>query len=381
MREFDIFETTKKRDNNVVITPQGNILKYSDRITYTTDELKQLAATIRAEEFEGVFIKIDGNDITVIVTEESKYECSDEDDEIAGVDNSEWSKYLDRREFNSITVIGTAIDGFKAQVRTHRLDLSKLNTSRMTDMNAMFMYGVIDELEFGKVDTSNVVDMGRMFRQSRIEKMDLSGLDTSNVEYMNAMFEMCRTPKIDISKLDTSSCITMESMFLMCETKEIKVGNIDTSKVTSMCEMFGGTMLENLDLSKFNTNSVKYMNNMFETAEIKNINISGFDISSVQDMRCMFMYAKMDRLKLNWTIKEPLETIQMMFKNSEIGALDLSNFKVEQSCLVNDMFNGCTSVIKIGDYALYTYIKKMCSGVKAIHESNDGWLVVMENRQ
>ena len=107
-----------------------------------------------------------------------------------------------------------------------------------------------------------------MFRGcSSLTSLDLSGLDTSRVTNMREMFLGCsRLASLDLSGLDTSSVGNMDRMFRGCSSlTTLDLSGLDTSSVTNMCEMFlGCSRLASLDLSGLDTSSVKIMDCMFD---------------------------------------------------------------------------------------------------------------------
>lgn len=70
------------------------------------------------------------------------------------------------------------------------LDLSHLNLSKVTTMNAMFGSSAIaDGINFVGTNISNVRDMYDMFANSKFNQVSLSGLDTWSVRDMQHMFD------------------------------------------------------------------------------------------------------------------------------------------------------------------------------------------------
>jgi len=130
------------------------------------------------------------------------------------------------------------------------IDLSGLDTSRVTTMYAMFLgCESLTEINFGDIDTSEVID-------------------TSKVENMASMFESCEALEtLDLSQLDTGNVTSMSAMFARC-------GN-----------------LKKLDLSSFDTRYVTSMYRMFYACEsLTSLDLSGFDTSNVEDISYMFYY-------------------------------------------------------------------------------------------
>ena len=60
-------------------------------------------------------------------------------------------------------------------------------------MDNLFSSAVFNEVRLGdKFDTSNVITMNYMFYESQIEKIDLSKINTSNITEMSSMFKGCK---------------------------------------------------------------------------------------------------------------------------------------------------------------------------------------------
>mgnify|MGYP001625095623 CR=1 FL=1 len=99
-----------------------------------------------------------------------------------------------------------------------------------------------------------------------ITSLDLSKLDTSKVTDMNSMFSGCRTlTSLDLSNFDTSHVTNMRGMFNYCaQLTNLNISSFNTSSVTNMSEMFTSCFrLASLDLSNFDTNAVQNYSYMF----------------------------------------------------------------------------------------------------------------------
>lgn len=131
----------------------------------------------------------------------------------------------------------------------------------------------LTHLDLSNLDTSKVTNMEFMFfGLNSLKTLDVSNLNTSSATNMSYMFMGCTSLKtLDVSNFDTSSVTTMECMFAgasnayMGLTEIIGLENLDTSKVTNMSAMFGYcSSLESLDLSSFDTSKVTNMESMFQ---------------------------------------------------------------------------------------------------------------------
>lgn len=102
--------------------------------------------------------------------------------------------------------------------------------------------------------------------------IDVSKLDTSNVTDMSAYFTRTSLPNFglfyrDLSHWDTRKVITFEAMFLGCElvTSIQGINTWDTRNVNNMNSVFAAcNKLTSLDLSGWSTQSVHSMDGMFD---------------------------------------------------------------------------------------------------------------------
>ncbi|GEM_PF-1591458 len=131
------------------------------------------------------------------------------------------------------------------------------------------------------LNTSRSTNMSAMFNGcSSLTSLDLSHFDTRNVEYMNYMFENCTSlQSLDVSNFDARHVDVhedsdlqnygLEFMFASCESlTELNLSNFNTEGVKNMNGMFSGcSSLETLNLTSFNTAEVTYMSFMFANCE------------------------------------------------------------------------------------------------------------------
>ena len=117
------------------------------------------------------------------------------------------------------------------------LDVSKFDTSKVTDMSWMFSNcSQLTSLDVNNFNTTNVTSMDGMFSGcSKLTSLDVSGFDTSKVKTMGFMFSACNSLKnIDLRSFDTSSLdgetynsisgtvlgVDVNNMFERCENLE-----------------------------------------------------------------------------------------------------------------------------------------------------------------
>jgi LPXTG-motif cell wall-anchored protein len=150
------------------------------------------------------------------------------------------------------------------------LDLSKLNTSSLTDMSYMFYRSGVTALDLSSWDTSNVTTMGSMFNYATSLQYVKMPEDTSNVTSMYKLFSDCTAlTSLDLTGLNTSNVTSMAQMFMNCTNlQELNITSFDTSKVTRMTQMFLNCYkLKTLDLSSFDTSNAAYLSNMLSMAQ------------------------------------------------------------------------------------------------------------------
>ena len=209
------------------------------------------------------------------------------------------------------------------------IDLSKFNSSLVTDMSDMFHdCNSLEFINLMNLNTSLVKIMSGMFSNCKsLTSLDLSNFDTKSVISMDFMFVSCSSlTSLDLSNFDTSKVEDMEMMFGGFEKlKFLDLSNFDTSLVTSMGSMFSYSIsLISLNISNFNTSLVETMVNMFENCiSLVSIDISKFNTSLVKDMRNMFCECKL------------------------ITYLNLSSFNTMNVLYFDGILYGCNSLVKI----------------------------------
>ena len=237
--------------------------------------------------------------------------------------------------------------------------LEYLDTGLVTNMDSMFNRCKASSLNLSKFNTSKVTNMGWMFFNcSRLETLDLSSFDTSSVTTFAQIFEGCsRLRRINLESFNTENVTRMNQMFKACsKLEEINLSNFNTSKVNQMVGLFSGcSSLKTLDLSNFDTSKVTIMNNMFNgCSSLTSIDISSFNTSKVSDMNRMFMgCSSLVELDLSNFDTSNVTNMSNMFQNcSNLTELDLSNFNTEKVTNMSWMFAVCRSLksLDIGNF-------------------------------
>ena len=235
------------------------------------------------------------------------------------------------------------------------LDVSDWDTSNATNMDSMFAYCYkLTSLDVSGLDTSNVTNMGSMFRDCfKLTSLDVSGLDTSNVTSISSMFYNCSNlTSLDVSGFDTSNVTDMSHMFGGCYgLTSLDVSGFDTSNVTNMDSVFSQcSNLTGIDVSNFNTNKVTSMYSMFyDCSSLASLYVSGFDTGNVTSMGWMFHNcSRLTNLDVSGFDTSNVTDMSYMFDGcSAFASLDISGFDTSNVTDMNSMFNYCSSLTSL----------------------------------
>ncbi len=168
------------------------------------------------------------------------------------------------------------------------IDISKADTSAVTNMNRMFEYcGKLEKVSLGDFDTANVTDMSRMFEgcSSIKEVVFGSKTDTTKVSNMENMFSNCLAlTKVDFkNNWNTENVTKTGAMFNNCKVlTNISSLNFKTDKVTDFSQMFQGcSSIETFDLSSFSAAAATNVSYMFaDCYNLKSVDLSHFNVGN-----------------------------------------------------------------------------------------------------
>ncbi|WP_158000768.1 BspA family leucine-rich repeat surface protein [Vibrio sagamiensis] len=167
-----------------------------------------------------------------------------------------------------------------AYARDFNQNIDGWNTSRVTNMNAMFL-GIGFDYDIGGWDTQNVTDMQLMFAHTSHFNKNIGLWDTSSVKNMSWMFWRALSFNQDINfKEDSDSW--------------------DTSNVTDMSQMFYDARNFDQSLDKWNTSNVRNMKRMFLNAENFNGNLSVWCVPNITEEPSQFFTVRDESRMPNW---------------------------------------------------------------------------------
>ena len=253
------------------------------------------------------------------------------------ISGSTLAEYLDASKIDTSKVKN--MNNMFNNSRFTKLDLNSWDTSNVEDMSSLFFNAALTELKIDKWNTSKVKNMSHfLYQVFSLKELDISNWNTSNVEDMSEMFEHAYDlTKLDLNKWDVSKVKYMDSMFAgLINLEELKISNWNTSNVESMAAMFEENLkLKELDISNWNTSKVKDMTLMFTIMNnLEKLDLGKWDTSNVEKMEGMFV----DTFKLKY--------------------LDITNFDTSKVNNFKNMFaNSGLTRIKIGDKFAKTELK------------------------
>ncbi len=252
---------------------------------------------------------------------------------------------------------------FSSLAKLTTLNFVNFNTSKATNMGSMFNEcSALNALDLSSFDTSNVTDMSSMFYGCmNLTSLDLTNFDTNSVTDMRSMFNVCTAlTSLNISSFVTTNVTTMSGMFQRC-TNLTSVTfddvNGDFSALQNMSYMFANcsnlttlTFPQNAAISTKLTN----MSYLFQNcSKLKTVNVTRMSTSAVTNMAYMFdgCSSLEGTLALhgNWRNNGVVTNFNYMFRNcSSLTELAMDTITVSSSASVTGMFDGCSSLAKIG---------------------------------
>ena len=249
----------------------------------------------------------------------------------SGSDNNPYQELYMQRTANETNMVGL----FAYTPASITLDLSNVNTSKVTDMTRMFSDCKASYLDLSSFDVSNVTNMSYMFSECKAEIKNIDGWDTSNLTNTTYMFNNFTNNNkyLDLSVLDFSNVTNANSMFYECNIDYIDVRNINIDLTKLDWSAYSGTGLldhvkgTTLDLSNWTLDSsmtnLKYL---CTWCGCKEINLTNWKTTNITNMQNIFYYSSsLERLIMpDWDMTNTTNTSNFFYKCSKLNYIDLS---------------------------------------------------------
>lgn len=153
------------------------------------------------------------------------------------------------------------------------------DTSRITDMHALFQGQADFNEDIGLWNTSQVTNLSYLFNRASSFDQDLSAWDTHQVRYMDGIFNFATSFNGDI-------------------------GSWSTPSLQSMDDAFGHATSFNIDISGWDTRRLLYASHSFRDATSFSQDLSPWSVSQLQDATGMFLDAQAFDQTLCWDVPE-----------------------------------------------------------------------------
>jgi len=256
--------------------------------------------------------------------------------------------------------------------------INSWDTSNVTNMKSMF-YGARDfNQDISSWDTSNVINMERMFNGAINFNQNISIWNTSNVINMSWMFNNASSFNQDISGWNTSNVEDMEGMFFDAILFNQEIGSWDTSNVANMKSLFNGAISFNKYIGGWNTSNVIDMGWMFYNATSFNQNLSDWNTSNVENMFNLFYNSKTFNQEIgSWNVSK-VKNMGWMFYNASSFNRDISSWDTSSVENMEGMFYNASSFNqKIGDWntSKVNDMNEMFLNAKAFNQNISNWCV------
>ncbi len=163
---------------------------------------------------------------------------------------------IDGLENLDFSVVTSFMNTFYKCDKLRSIDLSSVNTGKVTSVNDMFGYCYsLGNIMLGSgFDTSECTSFSYMFEHCEaLTSIDLSSLDVSTAEKLSFMFLGCSALEyVNTKGWNTVSVMNMQSMFSQCSAlQDLDLTSFNTLNVTNMSQMFYGcTAMSDLNLGK-----------------------------------------------------------------------------------------------------------------------------------
>ena len=227
-----------------------------------------------------------------------------------------------------------------------------------------------------KVNTSKITDMSKLFFKNGTFNQDISGWDVSNVTNMNSMFASTRSFNQPIGNWNVSNVTNMNSMFAYAPVFNQPIGNWDVSKVKNMYRMFKEAKVFNQSLNSWNVSSVTNMHRMFFDAKVFNGKINNWDVSNVTTMEEMFGFARAFNQPIGSWNTSKVTNMHTLFWNATSFNQPIGNWDVSNVIRMGAIFKNATSFnqpIGSWDVSNAIYMTGMFHDARSFNQPIGNW--------
>jgi surface protein len=154
-----------------------------------------------------------------------------------------------------------------------------------------------------QVNTSEITDMNALLKGNSTFNQDISGWDTSKVTNMNELFRSASSFNQDISGWDTSKVTQMQTTFLGATAFNQSIGSWNTGNVTDMYGMFYKAIAFNKSINDWNVSKVTRMEYMLAYMDKFNQPLDKWDVSSVRNFNYLMQNTPFNQDISKWAVR------------------------------------------------------------------------------
>ena len=332
-------------DGWVFVSWSGDTESSENPTTITVDEEKTVTATFEKADSDGDGV-VDLEDLCPDTPEGASVNANGCHDFIYVAENGvtikarETAIVGDTQELDGETY-KVVDETMLREMVTNDEDVTKVVTTRVTDMHLLFKEKTAFNQDISSWDVSRVVTMHEMFSYAESFNQDISSWNTAAVTHFGRMFTGAKAFNQNISSWDISNATSLNYMFGSAESFNQPLNNWDVSSVVSdgFVNLFYGASSFNQDLSNWDVSGGTDFGGMFSGASSFNQDISGWDMSTATRTAWMFSGAQNFNQPLNnWDVSN-ITDMQYMFQNANAFNQDLSNWCVNEVTEKPDGFN------------------------------------------
>lgn len=241
----------------------------------------------------------------------------------SGSDNNPYQELYMQRTANETSIKGL----FAYTPASSTLDLSNVNTSKVTDMSYMFSECKAPYLDLSSFDVSNVTNMSYMF-QFCTSEINIDGWDTSKLTNASNMFYSFTNNNkyLDLSVLDFSNVTKADNMFDNCNVNNIDIRNLNLNLAKLSNLPFKSVKGAVLDLSKYDITGLKSTYQLCYFCGCPTVNLTNWKTTEVTDMRNTFYYcSSLEKIIMpDWDMTNVTKTSSFFYDCSKLNYIDLS---------------------------------------------------------
>lgn len=160
-------------------------------------------------------------------------------------------------------------------------DISKWDTSNVTNMSAMFFGATAFNQPLNDWNVSNATTLTKMFSGASNFDQPLDKWNTSKVTSLTEMFSSAPKFNQPLNSWDVTKVQTMDGMFFRATKFNQPLNNWKTLALTNIQNTFAEATAFDQSLDKWDTSKVTTMTGTFWTANAFNQNVSGWNVGAV----------------------------------------------------------------------------------------------------